>query len=205
MKAIVLDKNKEIDAIVKEYNSKELLGFLDHMSPILGNYIKIQQDDTNAYIVNFSWISRNKWKIDYPIEPQKVHKQRYATKQEALHLLEKIYQKYDIESLKDFIDVPIRHFTLDEMLAFKKEDEMMLRGEDPNQNESNTASKTVATSKKEFPAKTTPVHAQKTIEKPTNKKVTPPPTTSKPKTITNTSTTVKKPKPPNDDNSFFNI
>ena len=37
-----------------------------------------------------------------------------------------------------FIDVPIRHFTLDEMLQFKKEDEMMLRGQDPDANNNST-------------------------------------------------------------------
>lgn len=94
------------------------------------SFLKMQMRDKT--VIKFSSVKENLWIIDSPISLGKIHKQRYATERQCLILINEIYHETDIENLKGFIDVPIRHFTLDEMLEFKQEDEMRLKGIDPN-------------------------------------------------------------------------
>ena len=107
--------------------------------PDANDYFKALSDDQESYIgfidvydevIIFKWIVKNKWMIDHPLVPNTLHKQCYATDEECLDIIEKIYQERDITLFKEFEDVPVQEFTLDEMLQFKKEDEALLNEEE---------------------------------------------------------------------------
>ncbi|WP_299440419.1 hypothetical protein [uncultured Aquimarina sp.] len=132
MKSSITDTPKEINISGQKISGKELYNVVNTASAHKDSCIKLYQDKEQKYTAIFSWQDRNKWKIDYPIQLHKIHKQRYVTHKQCLQLSEHIFNGNSLDDLKGFIDVPIRHFTLDEMLQFKKEDEMMLRGEDPD-------------------------------------------------------------------------
>jgi len=70
--------------------------------------------------------------VDYAFVPNTIHKQRYASNKECETIMNEVFSIKNLENLKGFIDVPIRHFTLDQMLEFKREDEMLLKGKDPD-------------------------------------------------------------------------
>ncbi|MHA7059025.1 hypothetical protein ACWGOQ_0017500 [Aquimarina sp. M1] len=132
MKSSIIDIPKEINISNQKITQRELYNSIDKSSVHKDTIIKLYPKKEEEYIVIFSWHDRNKWKIDYPIQHSKIHKQRYVTHQQCLQLSEHIFNGDSLDDLKGFIDVPIRHFTLDEMLQFKKEDELMLRGADPD-------------------------------------------------------------------------
>ncbi|WP_298541139.1 hypothetical protein [uncultured Aquimarina sp.] len=132
MKSSIVDIPKNISVSDQKINNKELQNVIDTASTHIKSSIKLYKEKEEDYIVIFSWKDRNKWKIDYPIQLRKIHKQRYVTHKQCLQLSEHIFSGNSLDDLKGFIDVPVRHFTLDEMLQFKQEDEMMLRGEDPD-------------------------------------------------------------------------
>lgn len=132
MKASIIDTPKKINSYNQKISSKELYDTINRASTHEDTLIKLYEEKEEEYLVIFSWKDKNKWKIDYPIQHNKIHKQRYVTHKQCLQLAEHIYNGNSLDELKGFIDVPIRHFTLDDMLQFKKEDEMMLKGQDPN-------------------------------------------------------------------------
>jgi len=101
------------------------LALSDHSASYIG-FIDVYDD-----VVIFKWLEQDKWLIDHPVVPDTLHRQRYATKEECLAFIEKIYQEYDISGFEVFEDVPIQDFTLDEILEFKEEDGYLLREEEP--------------------------------------------------------------------------
>ncbi len=132
MKSSITDIPKSIAIKDQKITQTELYDSIDRASTHKDTSIKLYQEKEEEYIVIFSWQDRNIWKIDYPVQQNKIHKQRYVTHQQCLQLSEHIYNGNSLDELKGFIDVPVRHFTLDEMLEFKIEDEMMLKGQDPD-------------------------------------------------------------------------
>ena len=85
----------------------------------------------DKYVLMFQWKRINTWKIDSPITLDKIHKQCYATKEQCIAIIKELHEKGNIDHVPGFIEVPLQHFTLDDMLDFKREDEMALRGQDP--------------------------------------------------------------------------
>jgi len=84
----------------------------------------------NHELLHFYWIANNKWLVDHPVEVNTLHQQCYATKEECLVFIQKVSQDYTPSSFEGFVSVPIGEFTLDEMIAFKAEDEALLREEE---------------------------------------------------------------------------
>ena len=112
--------------------SMELSIIIDHflaVSPHKDSYIGLINDDHE--LLHFYWIANNKWLVDHPVEVNMLHQQCYATTEECLVFIKKISQEYNPRNFKGFVNVPIKHFTLEEMLEFKKEDELLLKGQDP--------------------------------------------------------------------------
>ncbi|MFD2561823.1 hypothetical protein [Aquimarina rubra] len=97
----------------------------DHKKSYIG-FVDIYDD-----VILFKWLEKDKWLIDHPIVPDTLHRQRYAAKEECLAFVTKIFEEYDISTFKDFEDVPIQEFTLDEILEFKEEDTYLLKEEEP--------------------------------------------------------------------------
>ncbi|WP_299251371.1 hypothetical protein [uncultured Aquimarina sp.] len=115
----------ENKSIGKQDAKDYFLALSDHQASYIG-FLDVYDD-----VLIFKWLSENKWIIDHPVVPDTLHRQRYATQEECLIFIEKVYQEYDISSFQGFEDVPIGEFTLDEMIAFKEEDEYLLREEEP--------------------------------------------------------------------------
>jgi len=134
MKSIIRDTPKKININDKKITQVELYNFINKASAHKDSLVKLYKEKEEEYTVSFLWDDRNKWKIDYPIELSKIHKQRYVTHKQCLNLSEHIFKGKPLDSLKGFIDVPVKYFTLDEMLEFKREDQMMLQGKDPDLN-----------------------------------------------------------------------
>jgi len=132
MKSSIIDTPKEINIVDQKINPKELRNAINKASAHIDSSIKLYKEKAAEYIVIFSWQDHNRWKVDYPVQLHKIHKQRYVSHKQCLELSQHIYNGNSLDDLNGFVDVPIRHFTLDEMLDFKKEDEMMMRGEDPD-------------------------------------------------------------------------
>ena len=185
-----------------EVSFDKISEIMEELSISIESSIKFFEIDNDFHKIAINKYESNKWKVDYPIEKEKIHKQQYLTKNECIYLIQKLYKGENLESSKKLIDVPIQHFTLDEMLEFKHEDDMMLKGQDP-----------YAKTKKTSPT----VSKEKAIEtkKQTTKKV-------KPKSLETLGNHIKPkletPKPnlnkiaekiiknkPTDDNSFFQI
>ncbi|WP_281991287.1 hypothetical protein [Aquimarina aggregata] len=123
--------NDTLRKVTFENKSVDVLGATD--------YFKVLSDHKESYIgfidvyddvIIFKWVSKDKWLIDHPVVPDTLHRQRYATTEECLVFIEKVHQEYDISGFNGFEDVPIKEFTLDEMLVFKAEDEALLREEE---------------------------------------------------------------------------
>ena len=134
MKISIIDSLTGIDIIDQNPNLPEISIVFQNLSEYGDSEIKLYKSDIKDYLASFNWKGINQWKVDCPVELNKIHRQRYASTEECELFIKKLYQRADLDNEKGFIDVPIRHFTLDEMLAFKKEDEMMLRGQDPDAN-----------------------------------------------------------------------
>lgn len=198
MKFSIIDTQKNINIQNKKLDLKEVLNYLNTASAHKDSCITIFED-TEEYNVKLNWIEKNKWKVDYPIRMHEIHKQRYVSLRQGLQAVEIIYKTKDIYNLKGFYDVPVRHFTLDEMIQFKKEDEMMLRGEDPDKG--NTQPQTL-TKKELIPKKQKESKPSMIIgEQLGTEKNQPSSTPSQPKP-----TTPKQKKPSkSDDDGFFSI
>ncbi|WP_062059790.1 hypothetical protein [Aquimarina longa] len=132
MKVSIVDPLNSVNIFDDQLNNNEVNQQIELLSNHRDSEIRLFMDDYENYIFSIKKKSLTKWKVDYPIELYKIHKQCYASKEECLILIKKIYQGEQIEDIAMFTDVPIRHFTLDEMLEFEQEDAMMLNGQDPN-------------------------------------------------------------------------
>lgn len=113
------------------YNYERIINLFQKLSSHSSSELNIYKQNENNYLILISWKKVNTWKIDYPIKPREVHKQCYATKAQCIAIIKELFEVGHIDNVPGFIEVPIQDFTLDEMLEFKKEEEMMLRGEDP--------------------------------------------------------------------------
>lgn len=131
MKSNIIDVDKGMKVSGEEYALDELLNIVNTASAHKDSFVKLFEENEDEYLATFSWQSSNKWKVDFPVELHKIHSQRYVTKQQCLKVIRKVYETKTIDGFKNFINVPVHHFTLDEMLEFKKEDEMLLRSQDP--------------------------------------------------------------------------
>lgn len=99
--------------------------------------IKFYGENDTFYLLKISPLGPQEFKIDYPIKLNKVHKQCYATKEQCIAIIKELYEVGHIDNIPGFLEVPIGDFTLDDMIEFKKEEEMMLKGEDPFKEEEN--------------------------------------------------------------------
>jgi len=201
MRAAIIDSLQSIDSIDKKLDVNEILILFKDVSEHPDSEIKLYKSDIKNYIISLNWKGINQWKIDSPIELNKVHRQRYATTEESIFFIKKIYQYGDLDNEENFIDVPIRHFTLDEMLEFKKEDEMMLRGEDSDDltTSSSQLSTPTESSNSKNNSDTSLVMGEQLGTK--DKKAS----TSTQSKIKTTSAVDRKPKPSTNNNSFFSI
>jgi len=127
--------------------------FFNNLSQHHDSEIKLYTSDLKNYTAAFKWQGLNQWKIDCPEELHKFHRQRYATTEESLFFIEKLYEVGHLENQNGFIDVPVNHFSLDNMLAFREEDKMMLKGQDPNAKKASDLN-----SKQELAKKNTSLH-----------------------------------------------
>lgn len=93
--------------------------------------IKIYGENNIFYLLKISPLCPQEFKIDVPVKNNSIHKQCYVTKEQCIAIIKELFDKGNIDNVPGFIEVPIREFTLDDMLEFKKEEEMMLKGQDP--------------------------------------------------------------------------
>ncbi|MGY3795481.1 hypothetical protein [Aquimarina sp. 433] len=204
MKAAIIDSLTSIDLIDQKCNIGEVLSFFKQLSDHQDSELKLYKSNINDYIISLNWFGINKWKIDYPIELKKVHKQSYATKEQGIAIIKELYEQGNIDEIPGFIEVPIPHFTLDEMLQFKKEDEMMLRGEDPDEysDHQEISQHTPISNQNPNAKKNNEAFLQmgEQLGESQKQSTTPPPTKVKTK-----STIIKEKKSTNNDNSLFSI
>jgi len=131
MKLQITDIINNINISDEEKRVEFIIDTINMLSNNVHSKIKIYDNTTSDYLLLIKPIGPEDWKIDYPIKLREVHKQCYATKEQCIAIIRVLYEKGNIDDVPGFIEVPIQDFTLDEMIEFKKEDEMMLRGEDP--------------------------------------------------------------------------
>ena len=205
MKVLIDDEVNNVDIIDQEMDFNSIFSSLKNLSENPFSEIKIYHKNSSNYQLSIVCRNIEKCKIDYPIEVGKIHKQRYANKQQCLYFLKKIYNKKEIKPEDNFLDVPIQHFTLDEMLEFKHEDDMLLRGEDPNIN--NQTIKAQPQNTIQSPAKKTTPTVQKKSKSQSlqtlGNHIKPKLETPKPNLNKIAEKIIKN--KPTDDNSFFQI
>lgn len=128
MKTYYNDTEREVsfqnESLAKLEASDYFNVLTDHKESYMG-FIDVYDE-----IIIFSWLEPDRWIIDHPAIPNTLHRQRYATKKDCLHIIEQLFQEKGIHRFPDFIEVPVQEFTLDEMLQFKKEDEALLNEEE---------------------------------------------------------------------------
>ncbi|GAA0719136.1 hypothetical protein GCM10009430_17850 [Aquimarina litoralis] len=204
MNLFIEDSIHGIHAEHYQVNESQSIQLFSGLSDHQDSELKLYKSDINDYTMSLNWFGINKWKIDYPIELKKVHKQSYGSKEQCVAIIKELYEKGNIDEIPDFIEVPISHFTLDEMLQFKKEDEMMLRGEDPDEYSDHQEISQHATISNQNPnaEKSSEASLQMGEQLGNSQKQssTPPPTKVKTK-----STIIKENKSTNNDNSLFSI
>lgn len=200
MKVLIEDVINNIDIIDEEMEIDNLMVMANNLSNHQDSEIKVYHENASNYITAITGDSIGKWKIDYPVEINKIHQQRYVSKEQCLYYLKKIYQGNDLKPEDNFIDVPVGHFTLDEMLEFKKEDEMMLSGEDPDMESSTPAqSKNLEKPKNNPPKSKSTSKTLQQLEASTSREITP----NKVKSVVEK--VIKRDPKPSDDGSFFQI
>lgn len=199
MKTAIIDSLNCIDLIDQKLDNNQALDFFQKLSNHHDSEIKFYKEGLKNYIASFNWKSINQWKIDCPEELSKLHSQRYATTEESLFFIKKIYEDGHLENQKGFINVPVNHFSLDDMLAFKEEDKMMLKGQDPNQ-KAQTLNKKQPPQSKPTPSlkKTSPKLLEQIATK-TSKEINPKNVSSLVETVT------KKGLKPSGESSLFSI
>lgn len=131
MKIQIEDTLKSVNVTEQKPSFSKIVRYFNNLSDHRDSEIIFFAKKANEYFASFCWVNVNKWKIDCPTELNKLHKQRYVTKDECLYFLKRVYENKELKPSDNFYDVPIKHFNLDEIIEFKKEDEMMLRGQDP--------------------------------------------------------------------------
>ncbi|WP_298541134.1 hypothetical protein [uncultured Aquimarina sp.] len=139
MKTAVIDSLQCIDLMDQKLSINDTLSYFQDLSEHHDSEIKLFKSDSKNYIASFNWYGINQWKIDCPVELYEIHRQQYATTEECVLLIKKLYQYGNLDNEDKFIDVPIQHFTLNEMIEFRQEDKMMLRGEDPDMTSSSSS------------------------------------------------------------------
>ena len=200
MQAAIIDSLHCIDLIDQKIDRNETLTYFQELSDHHDSEIKLYTSDLKNYIASFSWKGINQWKVDCPEELHKFHSQRYATTEECIFFIKKLFEVGHLENQKGFIDVPVNHFTLDDMIAFKEEDKMMLKGQDPNAKKSNALNpKQTATEKPALPQKKSPSKPLQQMATKVSKEISPNPLKSLTETIT------KKGLKPSGDSSLFSI
>ncbi|MBQ4820626.1 hypothetical protein [Aquimarina sp. MMG016] len=132
LKVFVNDELNDLTIHKVNMNIQEITDVINTLSPDAHSIIELFKFDSENYVMALQRIEDNKWKVDYPLEQNKIHKQQYLKRVTCIHLVQKLYEGGNIEDSNDLIDVPIQHFTLDDMLEFKREDDMMLGGQDPD-------------------------------------------------------------------------
>ncbi|KAA1248136.1 hypothetical protein [Aquimarina sp. RZ0] len=137
MKVFIKDIANNINIKDKKKTYEELDDTLNYLSNNKYTEIKLYENIISKYKIYLYPISPFLWKIDYPIKLREIHKQCYATKGQCVAIIRELYEVGHIDNVLGFTEVPIQDFTLDEMIEFKKEEEMMLRGEDPFVEEEN--------------------------------------------------------------------
>lgn len=179
----------------KELNISEVIQLFDSLPSQEDSFLKI--NDTDQELIYRFIHTKNQWMIDHPVVQGTLHKQRYATKNECNKVINKIYKGVLPDKLNGFIDVP-KGFTLDDMLEFKREDEMMLRGQDPDLHSDNQPKALTQT-------KEAPVTPQTPTPKPLSEKATV--TKQKPTVQKDIKPTThpKTPKPTTDNDSLFSL
>ncbi len=131
MKVFIKDIINNINISDEEKRVEFIIDTIDILSNNVYSQIKIYNKIASSYLLLIKPIGPEDWKIDYPIDQNNIHKQCYATKEQCVAIVRELFEKGNIDDIPGFIEVPIQDFTLDEMIAFKEEEEMMLRGEDP--------------------------------------------------------------------------
>ncbi|MHA7059022.1 hypothetical protein ACWGOQ_0017485 [Aquimarina sp. M1] len=131
MKVLIKDVINNINISGEEKRITCIVDVINILSNNIYSQIKIYNTIVSEYLLLIKPIGPEDWKIDHPVKLREVHKQCYATKAQCIAIIRELYEKGNIDDVPGFVDVPIQDFTLDEMLEFKKEEEMMLRGEDP--------------------------------------------------------------------------
>ena len=204
MKTFCNDKLRDLNFENKTLKLGEAKAHFHELSEHRGSYIGFI--DSYNEILFFSWANKNKWLLDYPIVMGNLHKQGYANKEECIGFIEKMYQEYDISSFEGFEDVPVEEFTLDEILAFKEEDQRALREEDELDDTITPVKPSTLQKKEPLPKAATPTTPKKsksqalqTIGERINPKLEPP----KPNLNKIAEKLIKN--KPTDDNSFFQI
>lgn len=187
-----------------QVNESQSIQFFNGLSDHQDSELKLYKSDIDNYTISLNWFGINKWKIDYPIALKKIHKQSYATKEQAVTIIKEFYEKGNIDEIPGFIEVPIPHFTLDEMLQFKKEDELMLRGEDPDEysDHQEISDHTPIPNQNPDTKKSNETSLQMGEQLGKNQKQS---TTPSPTKVKTKSTLIKKNKLTNNDNSLFSI
>ncbi|WP_299248356.1 hypothetical protein [uncultured Aquimarina sp.] len=139
MKIFIEDTIKGVHTSEHKSTIYSCYDYFKNLSEHHDSEIKLFKSDSNNYIASFNWYGINQWKIDCPVELYEIHRQQYATTEECVLLIKKLYQYGNLDNEDKFIDVPIQHFTLNEMIEFRQEDKMMLRGEDPDMTSSSSS------------------------------------------------------------------
>ncbi len=200
MNIFIEDTINGVNKTIEGTTSNTCISYFKKLSEHHDSEIKFYKDNLKNYIVVFNWKGINEWKIDCPEELYKIHSQRYATIEECIFFIKKLFEVGHLENQKGFIDVPVNHFTLDDMIAFKEEDKMMLKGQDPNAKKSNVLNtKQTATEKPALPQKKLPPKPLQQMATKMSKEISPNPLKSLTETIT------KKGLNPSGDSSLFSI
>jgi len=117
------------NVIGKELTVIKAIELFNELPSQTSSFVTIKIDDIKC---KFTFVKPDCFMLDIPVVLNKIHKQRYTTKNQAAQYIRAIFKKSNMKSLKGFVDVPICHYTLDQMLEFKQEDEMQLKGKVPN-------------------------------------------------------------------------
>ncbi|WP_378172825.1 hypothetical protein [Aquimarina sp. SS2-1] len=131
MKVLVEDIINNIQIADQVIELDYILKIIYNLSDDIDSKIILYNKTPFDFIMSIDYNYIHNLKIDHPIKLREVHKQCYATKKQCVAIVRELFEKGNIDNVPGFIDVPIQDFTLDEMIEFKKEEEMMLRGEDP--------------------------------------------------------------------------
>ncbi len=112
----------------KDLNKNEVLEYLQGLSLHKDSFLGVI--DVYDEVLVFYPKSEDRWLIDHLVVPNTLHRQRYATTNHCIEIITKLFEEQDIETFKDFEEVPVQEFTLDEIVQFKKEEQILLKNEE---------------------------------------------------------------------------